>query len=110
MPHTDELHCRGQSLEVSHSAELADLNWNGESEEFLLDCAASLALPYLWQGCQLYGTKDSGTRLGGGASDSEFTNSLLQGGSLGSKLRCRPFRAGYHPIAQLQRFEDLLAF
>ena len=43
------MHQRGQSPENFGSVELADSYWNGEQEELLINCAASLALPYLWQ-------------------------------------------------------------
>src|SRR5580704_18091776 len=110
MPHTEELHCRGQSLEVSHIAEVADLNWNGESEEFYWIAAASLALPHLWQDASFMAQKTRGPQSGRGTCNSEFANSLLQGGSLSSQMCCRAFRAGHNPVAQLQRFEDLLTF
>jgi hypothetical protein len=56
------------------------------------------------------GPECSAARLGRTACDSEFANSLLEGGSLHSKLCCRSVEARHNPVALLQGLADLLTF
>jgi hypothetical protein len=82
-------------------------------------CRICGSVPVLWQVrnvwgregfSELHGVKQSAARLRGTPCDSEFANSLLEGGALHSKMCCRPVRASHDPVAMLQGFEDVLTF
>src|SRR5258706_7973877 len=76
--------------------------------------------------CPFFGTKESGAKrdrfgiersercgtvcLRRTACNSEFVNSLLEGGSLHSKVRCRPVGTCHNPIALFESSNNLLTF
>src|SRR5580700_3508798 len=106
-------------------AELIDFYWDGEPKLHSFGRAARVGSAAFVVRCLFCGTRKLGqerafwnqeereccaARLGRAACDSEFANSLLQGGALHSKLRCRPFRAGHNPVALFQGLENLLTF
>jgi len=123
----EEVHQEGQGAEVANVAGTYDLKWDSDSKERSLDhgCQRGTAVfavaarftahkKKLWargKRCRMARSESAAReRLGRAASDSEFTNSLLESGSFHSKTRRRPIQARHNPVALLQRFQDLLTF